>query len=232
MSCSRGKASPDKTTTLKLFSNSGGYCQNPKCLTPLFRDTGTKTVHTAEMAHIFAANDDGPRADKEMSPDERGAFENLILLCPTCHTMIDKAPDDFPDQLIREWKRSHIRQIAETFGARSYDNRAEARAVIDANLRENRLIFEKYGPNNEYSENPESEQAATWQNKMMSTILPNNRRILTIMDANRRLLLDGERDVVEAFRQHIADLEARHVNDDPVVDAQRFPDGMKTIFEG
>ena len=55
---SRGKAAPDRVTQQRLFASSGGYCQNPNCNAPLFRETGTEIIHVAELAHVFAANDD------------------------------------------------------------------------------------------------------------------------------------------------------------------------------
>ena len=56
------------------------------------------------MAHVFAAADDGPRANAELTEAERGRYDNLILLCPTCHTIIDKASDEYPDATILRWK--------------------------------------------------------------------------------------------------------------------------------
>lgn len=41
-------------------------------------------------AHIVAEEDDGPRGDPSMPVSERNAYPNLILLCPTHHTLIDK----------------------------------------------------------------------------------------------------------------------------------------------
>jgi hypothetical protein len=66
MACSRGKATPNQNTQRRLFSASAGHCQNPSCLRVLFIDTGSKTVHVAELAHVFAAMDDGPRANDKL----------------------------------------------------------------------------------------------------------------------------------------------------------------------
>jgi len=81
MVCSRGEATPNAHTKLRLFADSAGYCQNPACNRPLFIDAGDKNIHIAEMAHVFAAADDGPRANPILTNAERGRFENLILLC-------------------------------------------------------------------------------------------------------------------------------------------------------
>src|ERR1019366_7390554 len=58
------------------------------------------------------------------SSAERGAFDNLILLCSACHTIIDKAEHDFPDQLLASWKRDHEERLAKIFGAVHLGSRA------------------------------------------------------------------------------------------------------------
>src|SRR5438552_18629054 len=97
MACSRGKAAPDDQTKLRLFASSGGYCQHPDCLRELFVDAASQSIHIAEMAHIIAASEDGPRAVANMSAARRGRYENLILLCPACHTISDRAVVRYPD---------------------------------------------------------------------------------------------------------------------------------------
>jgi hypothetical protein len=213
-----------------LFSDSCGYCQRPGCPNRLFVDTGTDNVHIAEIAHIIAASGTGPRADTKVSPADKGAYANLILLCANCHTIIDKAPKDFPHSLIREWKRKHIERRDSLFGAVDYPDRASARKAIESALVENRAVFDQYGPNNDYSHDPESEFAKVWQRKMRAIILPNNRKILTILDANRRHLSQFEAETLEAFRQHIDDLEAKHIGEGSGDVASRFPVGMSDML--
>jgi hypothetical protein len=230
MVCSRGRASPDKYTQLRLFADSGGFCQNPSCPAVLFVDVGTERLHIAEMAHVMAAADRGPRAKASLSPEQRGSYENLILLCPTCHTIVDKAPQEFPEKKLLEWKKSHRARITTLFGAVEYQSRSEARQAIIPALAENGAIFRTSGPDNDYRFDPESELADVWKRKVVSTILPNNRKILAIADANRRHLTEVERGVLELFRQHVNDLEHKHLGTDRASLASRFPDGMNTIL--
>jgi len=232
MPCSRGQANPDRHTILRLFADSGGYCQRPECPNRLFIDTGTKNIHVAEMAHIIAASGRGPRADAKVTRPNKGSYDNLILLCANCHTTIDKAPTDFPDNMIREWKRKHVERINSLFGAVEYPDRASARKAIEPAFAENRAVFDQYGPHNDYRENPESELAQVWQRKMRAIILPNNRKALTILDANRRHLSDTEAKTLEMFRQHIDDLEAKHIGERSGDVASRFPAGMSDILRG
>ena len=42
---------------------------------------------------------------------------------------------------------------------------------------------------------------------------PNNRRILSILDANRSLLTSDEKSTLEIFRQHVDDLESKHIGE-------------------
>ena len=230
MSCYRGAAAPDRNTALYLFAASAGHCQNPSCLGRLFVETGSTRIHIAEMAHIFAASNDGPRANPTLSRAERGRFENLILLCANCHTTIDKAPEQFPDDLIVRWKRDHQRRLDQVFGAVGFSSRDEVRSAIDPFLRENRAVFEEYGPDLTYRENPESEMASAWQRKMREVILPNNRRILALLDVNRRHLSVHEARTLELFRQHVQDLEARHLTDLVLGAQRRFPEEMNQIM--
>jgi hypothetical protein len=229
MACTRGKASPDRHTQQRLFAASAGYCQRPRCRRALFVDTGTQNVHIAEMAHIFAATNLGPRPNLDLTPEQRGAFENLILLCSSCHTEIDKAPNDFPDEEIARWKDEHAAKLASLFGAAEYASRSEVRTAIEPALLENHVIFQVYGPDNDYRMNPESEMAVAWKRKMLSTIIPNNRKILLVLDANRRHLLPAELLTVEIFRQHVDDLEDRHIGEGGRGIGRRFPEEMNML---
>lgn len=232
MPCSRGQANPDRQTTLRLFADSGGYCQRPECANRLFVDTGTKNVHIAEMAHIIAASGTGPRGNTTITSADKGTYGNLILLCANCHTTIDKASADFPEKMIREWKRKHTERINSLFGAVKYPDRAMARRAIEPALAENRTIFDQYGPNNDYREDPESELSAIWQRKMRAIILPNNRKVISVLDANRHHLSETELKALEAFRQHIDDLESKHIGEGGGDIASRFPTSMNNILAG
>jgi hypothetical protein len=182
------------------------------------------------MAHIIAASDVGPRGSGEIGQAERAASSNFILLCPACHTIIDKVPEAHPAELIRGWKRHHTDRIASVLGARPFDTRVQLRGYIEPFLAENRSIFLNYGPDNDYRHDPESEIAAVWQGRVRARILPNNRRILLALDCNRGLLIRSELEVLELFRQHVYDFERRHLGEGTeVIPAARFPAAMATI---
>jgi hypothetical protein len=230
MTCQRGAASPDPHTQRMLFAASGGYCQNPRCSRELFIDYPEKRIHVAEMAHVFAANDHGPRANVSLSEEERGAFENLILLCSLCHTIIDKAPEVYSDSMVLGWKRTHAEKLSSLFGATLFEKRGDARAAIEGFLRENHQIFQDYGPHIEDAKNPESGAAERWTRKVLQKIIPNNRKVQAQLDVNKHLLNNRERETLERFRQHIDDLEARHI-EGYHEGASQFPAGMSDLLK-
>lgn len=229
MTCSRGAAHPDPLTQKRLFAASAGYCQNPGCARELFVDAAGKSVHVAEMAHVFAASDGGPRADPALSEEERGSFDNLVLLCASCHTLVDKAPDAYPDALMLVWKRRQEDTLAAVFGAVAFAGRDQARAAVEPLLSRNKAIFDSYGPHVEAARDPESGAAEVWRRKLLTRILPDSKRVLAFLDANRVHLRADERSTVELFRQHIDDLEAVHVGG-MAEDASQFPAGMAEIL--
>lgn len=229
MSCIRGKANPDSHTKLRLFADSGGFCQNPDCNTNLFLAIGATEFQIAEMAHIISAGDDGPRSDRAISKELKGQFSNLILLCPTCHTKIDKAEKEFPDNRILEWKQTHGQKIKSLFNIKQYSSRFEARQSIVPTMTQNRTIFETYGPLTDERFNPESEMPRMWLSKIHQHILPNNRKLLTIFDVNYTLLNNEEMEVVELFRQHVFDFEAKHINNEEINSTQ-FPQKLNQVF--
>ena len=228
-SCSKGRIAPSPTTKLRLFSDSGGFCQNPECLTELFKDIDDETIHIAEMAHVISAADDGPRANKTLTPEERAEYKNLILLCPNCHTVIDKADKKYPEALVMKWKSTHRKKIQAVFGIVKLATRSKARQILEPLLRENFKIFTTYGPLTDERYNPESSMPVKWRAKIRTRIVPNNRKILAACDINRDLLSDNEQNTLEDFRQHVLDFEAKHI-DGQKLNGVQFPIEMNELF--
>ena len=224
------RVTPSSDTKLRLFSDAAGFCQNPSCLRALFPDQDTD-FHIAEMAHIIAASDYGPRTNTNADLEYRKSYDNLLILCPTCHRTVDKAPERYPCHQLIQWKRNHKAKIAKAFCLVFYKSREDTRRAIEPLMEENFSIFKKYGPNNEYRLDPESEQARVWKRKVLSRILPNNRKILLILDKNRAMLSADERRVLDEFRQHVEEMEERHLGDASTV-GQKFPLGMQEILVG
>lgn len=229
-SCVNGRVSPNPETKLRLFADSAGYCSRPECHRYLFSDPSAGDYHIGEMAHVIAASVKGPRADKDVNAEDKAEYNNLILLCPSCHTEIDKAPEIFPVELILDWKANHRKRIIDAIGIPKFDNRNEARNYVIKILRTNRAIFNNLNPDLPYRENPEAEEAVVWKRKMLSQIIPNNQKILLFLDMNIYLLNQEELITLEDFRQHVDDLIERHLGDNLGI-ASRFPIRMDDILK-
>lgn len=58
----------------------------PDCATPLVSAEGTVI---GQICHINADAPKGPRYDRKQTNEERQSYENLMLMCPTHHKIID-----------------------------------------------------------------------------------------------------------------------------------------------
>lgn len=93
-----------------LFTLSGNRCAFPGCQKQLVefpKDAHDSATHIGEMAHIVAHGERGPRADPSYPIAKLNTHENLILLCPTCHTRIDRQPYQYNVHVLRQMKRDH-----------------------------------------------------------------------------------------------------------------------------
>lgn len=227
--CINGRVNPSAETKLRLFADSAGYCNRPECHRYLFSDQRVADYHIGEIAHIIAASIKGPRADKSLDTEEKAEYSNLILLCASCHSEIDKAPEVFSVELIRNWKANHKKLIADVIGIPKFDSRNEARNYLAKILRTNKTIFNSLNPDLPYRENLEAEEAIVWKRKMLFQIIPNNQKIILFLELNMDLLNDEELMTLEYFRQHVDDLIERHLGDN-LGKASRFPIKMNNIL--
>jgi len=95
------------STIRRLDTLSGNECAAPDCTNKLIARDGQTIV--SKICHIEAASQNGPRYNPNMTDDERRHFDNLILLCDECHSIIDNKENEskYSVQLLKEWKRNH-----------------------------------------------------------------------------------------------------------------------------
>lgn len=89
----------------KLFALSGNKCAMPKCGIKLAYEENNQI--RAIICHKEAANRGGPRYNPQQSNEDRHDYHNLIILCPNCHSDIDKNPDSYTPDYLRMVKRNH-----------------------------------------------------------------------------------------------------------------------------
>lgn len=90
-----------------LWGRAAGHCSI--CSVKLSEDkvSVNAAFPLGEQAHIVSEEASGPRGKSILSVEERNSYSNLILLCPNCHTRIDKAPEDYPVEKLHLLKTAH-----------------------------------------------------------------------------------------------------------------------------
>lgn len=96
---------PKSQTIKQLFGLSGNICCFPKCTVNLIDKTSNQVI--GEVCHIKAKNPLGLRYDINQSDSERNAFDNLILMCPTHHSVIDSDEESYTVERLVKMKKDH-----------------------------------------------------------------------------------------------------------------------------
>jgi hypothetical protein len=97
---------------LLLFVAAGGRCEFDGCNKYLLEHHVTLTAgNFAEVAHIVAFQLDGPRGNGKHRPADIHSPDNLMVLCPGCHKLIDDQPEQFTVETLRKYKERHERHI-------------------------------------------------------------------------------------------------------------------------
>lgn len=215
------------STKRRVWADSGGYCANQGHRARLFVDDSD--VDFGELAHIIAASTGGPRdvPVDEVDLASRASHGNVVLLCANCHTVIDKDPDSFPAEMLRQWKAYHLSRLTEALGTPRFDNRASARAHIEPMLAKNRAVHEQYAPT---AEDPYAPHADMWRRQVLSVVIPTNSDLHRIFETNHHLLTPAEVGMVATFDLHRRQLEDRHVLGDWTEGSIRFPPAVAHVF--
>ncbi len=93
---------------LIVWTKAAGACSFPDCPQHLVLEPEPgNAVPVGEIAHIVAEQPDGPRGKSPLSTEQRNQPPNLMLLCPTHHSEVDKAPQTYTVERLHEFKRKH-----------------------------------------------------------------------------------------------------------------------------
>jgi hypothetical protein len=191
----------------KLWGLAAGRCSRPGCEQECIRflDSNEPTV-IGEMAHVIAKKPDGPRGQ---ASGGENTYKNLILLCPTHHTEIDKAPEGtFSVKEIHEWKRLHEERVRNSFLSPKHPDQRSLGIAIKRLLIESHAAWQQYGPESaEAQRNPMSSLADVWQLRKLDTVVPNNRRVIHLIEQNRELFDIADYQNCVAFVEHAEGFE-------------------------
>lgn len=95
---------PRQKTIKRLFALSGNRCYFSTCNNPLVDESGKVT---GRICHIKGRKSGSPRYDPTQSDEERHGFDNLLLMCPLHHDVIDSDPDSYSVTRLKEIKVKH-----------------------------------------------------------------------------------------------------------------------------
>jgi hypothetical protein len=213
-----------------LWGRAAGICSNPQCqrdLTILLEHGGGGYI-IGEMAHMIAKQPGGPRGIVEGGSD---SYQNLLLLCPSCHRMIDKAPEgEFPEDLLFQWKADHESRIRELGKKVVFDSRSDLWTAIRRLLMENKIIWRDFGPQSDAANtDPASNLYQQWNFRKLNTIIPNNTNIINYIESNSKFLTDKEFEVFLLFKAHACAFESNQYN--RLDSYPGFPSEFARIFE-
>lgn len=192
----------------RLYAESMGRCMNPDCQTDLFAEDGD----IMERAHI-----------DPYCKTADNSFENLVILCPNCHTNFDKNHAFSPEQVL-SWKQIRRDEIDRLFSTK-YTSFDELKKVVAPILLENKTIYENYylGDNKKL-----------WD-KFEIKLLINNRKLKTILQSNFHLIQRNlnkdysNLECIHKFLLHIEEFELTR-GDKEKVRQVLFPPEINSMF--
>ena len=105
--------------TKALWALAAGRCSFPGCRCELVSSSDSTSIGASligEQAHIVAYSDDptAPRSDPSYPREARNEYENLILLCPNHHRIVDTDDVKYDADRLREIKRQHEAWVKES----------------------------------------------------------------------------------------------------------------------
>ena len=218
----------DKSIKL-LWANAAGRCSFTGCEERLtIEQSANVSPYTlGEMAHIKGEKAGSNRHDESQTNEERNGYENLILLCPNHHTLIDKPENEevYSADLLLKMKIMHENNISKRLEIKEFATVEQVKDKIAIFLTENRQAWQQYGPLSDLAQkNPHSQEIyGLWTSARLSTIVPNNRIISKLLELNRNLFSRNKQGVISQFLSHAKSYE-KWVQDEISYQAvTRFP---------
>jgi hypothetical protein len=169
----------------KLWSLAAGRCSKPGCEEECIKFLDEHDLTSiGEMAHVIAKQ---PAGSRGLPSGGENTYEYLILLCPTHHRQIDKAPEGiYSSELMRKWKKAHEEHVNNSFLNLRYSDRLQLAVAIKRLLLKNKIAWEQYGPGSQDAKNnPMSNMHEIWTLRKLDTIVPNNRQIVLMIEQNK-----------------------------------------------
>ena len=204
------RSSALRSVERQLWAESIGHCMNPACQVELYQD-GT---NLGEMAHIVPHAEGGDVT-----------LENLLMLCLSCHTQIDRNRTESTVAQLKKWKDNRNSEIAQLF-EKKYPSFMELKAACVPILNRQLQIFSSYGPTDENANDNEIHEL--WV-KFEEELIANNTRLDLMLNTNRGLLHKENQNIVDQFSSHAREF-AKTREDSPTLRRNLFPAGILSLF--
>ncbi|MBO1198380.1 HNH endonuclease [Staphylococcus simiae] len=191
-----------------LYAESLGYCLNPDCKEKIV----TYDRDISEKAHII-----------EYCQSQDNSYENLIILCPNCHTRFDKNKE-FTVEEITSWKKERQKELNKIIEGK-FSSFEELEKQVKPLLLNNQTIY-----NNYYLKGNKKQ----WEN-FENVIVLNNTKIRNLINENEDLFENYEngentnRKVVEDFKLHVEEFQRTRI-DEEKIRGILYPKKFNSIF--
>lgn len=198
----------DTSVERRMYAESMGRCMNPACKEDLFKINGD----IMEKAHIV------PYCDTKDN-----SFENLVILCPNCHTDFDKN-SAFTIEEVKMWKQVRKEEFDKLFN-KSYETFEDLKKDVASILMENQTIFGMY-----YEEG-KKELWDIFEGKVLS----NNQKLKNMLMHNCNLIQSHSQRsysnlaLVQQFILHIDEFKATRCKEEKVRHVL-FPPEINSLF--
>ena len=105
-------------TQKMLWGLAAARCAEPNCRRKLVEDSTATDDPTlvGQNCHIIAEADTGPRADADLSIEDRNRYGNLILMCGVHHTIIDNQVETWTIERLNQLKDEHELWVEQSLG--------------------------------------------------------------------------------------------------------------------
>lgn len=221
-----------------LWANAAGRCSFTDCKERLTIEQAANLTPyiSGEMAHIKGEKVGSNRHDESQTNEERNGYENLILLCPNHHTLIDKPENEevYSADVLIKMKIMHEDNVSRRLEVIEFSSVEQLKNRIAIYLTENKQVWLQYGPLSEVAQKyPHSQEIyAIWTSERLSTIVPNNRIIARLLEANRNLFSRQEQEVISQFLAHAKSYEKWVQDEIPYQAVTRFPVDFENLIMG
>lgn len=223
---------PDKDIKI-LWAESAGRCNFSGCGIRLSVSDNSSGYTLGEMAHIRGKKPGSSRYDASQSDKERNSHTNLILLCPTHHTIIDKPENEgsYPANVLHDMKNAHIAWVNSKLDNLAYNKKEKLAHYLLPLLEENHRSFMRYGPSSDIArKNPQSDAHLVWLEERLATIVPNNRLTSQKISENIGLFDSSEHSICNEFLLHARTYERWVCTDASYEVVTRFPQSFSKMI--